>query len=701
MWFFLLLSFVRLERCTSFRKSCYESGVASLEVPADGNCLIWSFRTLYMGIQHCRQRSEADARKEQRLFRTWLKNLWLQRKDSPPWQIVWHALCWELVEEHEQQIEKARLAKVKKEPESEKPVTTPTKAPARPEPSQEASQKKLSTPPRVSDPRKRKVIQTGKAQAASGFGPKDPDHELKAPGCAEQYFLEPKVPSLRTMTTETFEKAMKTNKAMREFSEKVCQSLKRPKEEPKELVGKIELVEDDEEEQEKNDLEMDDWDGNKKRRRTGKFNRTCQKKVVTSKEQKHTAVSKWLAGKGLTYQVFVLKHRKVATMSRAWLCHNEGFVLFKKKLLDRTIFDSHCKGCTLALDECQITLESVDNFEADFQDPGKSAEMAEKLEEDPKQIDEAKKTRKRKLKDEELLLEYKRCIDYVAKTGGAEIEIEEASEPPSVLYYKCKICKNKANPEGKMNYLGPPKFNAVKFYLHQHLECPTHVRNRNRLQLLQAPPEEGSSDDRCPGYWVSEQNPSPTGSLYHYQTEFQLWCTNAKIDGELTRHQYFCDFAKGEWYCRHRSCSGRMSQDRQPCVACQSLGECSSVQRQVFRFATKWYAGLLLNKRLFRPSQEVDDFVAKLQNTAFGSRCSMWSSLLKLDNSELQQWTRRSFAKNGEATENLARFVDSVVSPSLRVHVSSIDCQMRSLFEQFSAAIDTNQLSAPQIMEFI
>ena len=47
----LLLSSLRLERCTELRRCCYESGLAFVEVPSDGNCLIWSLRTLFMGLE--------------------------------------------------------------------------------------------------------------------------------------------------------------------------------------------------------------------------------------------------------------------------------------------------------------------------------------------------------------------------------------------------------------------------------------------------------------------------------------------------------------------------------------------------------------------------------------------------------------------------------------------------------------------------
>ena len=698
----LLLSSLRLERCTELRRCCYETGLAFVEVPSDGNCLIWSLRTLFMGLEHCRSHSKKDAKKDQSLFRTLLKNLWIDRKDSPLWQVIWEALCSELMQKPEEK-DKADKPKVKKELGTEEKLCTPPKA-ARHEP-ELSGERKLSTPPRVEKANKRKLIQTGKNHAAPGFGPKEAEKQLKAPRPAGQNLLEPAIPDLRNMTTEAFEKAMNSKKSSQKTELKKPKPHEKhlePKEEQEEdqpLNGTVVLMEDDDDQ---DDLDMAEWDSGRKRRRTAKFTRTCQKKLPSTSQHKSAALSNWLARKGLTYQIFVLKHRKIATMKRTWICHNDGFVIFKKKLLDGTIFEGRCKGCSLALEECEITVESMQNFETDFS--GEAAITDHKEEKhQPEQTDEkSKKRRKRRQQaEEEILLEYKKCVEYVKDQGGSEVEFEETSPPPSVLHYKCKVCRTKGHPDGKINYLGPPKLNSVQFYLKQHLECPTHVRNRNRMKLIDGQEGKDPCEDRCPGYWVSDKNPFATGTLYHYETEFQLWCTNAKVDGEMTRHHYYSDLAQGRWYCRHRNCSGKVSQKQQACTACQSLGECGSVQRHVLRFATKWYAGILLNKRLFQPAESASEFLEKLQNSAFGARCSLWSSVVALDNAELQQWVRKSFAKNGDATDNLVRSVDSIVSPTLRVHVGSIDCRMKTLFTQFASAIDTNQLDAPQIVDFI
>lgn len=451
-------------------------------------------------------------------------------------------------------------------------------------------------------------------------------------------------------------------------------------------------------------------------RKKRQFKRSCMKKVHSALELEKKAFGHWLAEQGLTYNEFLLRHHKVAPLKKASVCPLGGFVSLKDMLLKKEAFntDLECKGCRLLLEEIPITKEDVEKFSDQFRMPDDD-EVIRKQSLQGTGGDEtigtarkkkrAKKNKTDNEKDVTQEEEYEKCISYV-KQYEPEIELMEGAG--NGLSYICRICLSREHPHGKPHYLAvskkAAKFNSVKFFMDQHVNCATHLKNLARTRQNEEKQTKGSDTEsqltNCPGLMISSTNSEPTGGLGLYEAEFRLWASYGRVDSDTTRHSYWCDLASNKWHCRHSRCSGKPFRGG-PCSQCLSMADSNGIRRQVVRFATKWYAAFLLSKRLFYSDKEAQQYEASISQTMFGQRVSTWTQITQLSNAELQQFVRKSWRmKPSEISDKIKDFLGFVITPCLNVHVTSIDCRMQSMFSQFAAAIDKNELSESCLLLF-
>lgn len=161
--------------------------MAFVLVPADGNCMVWSIRTLMMGLPHCSKSSQKTANKEQKQFRHMLKNLWIAKKSEPAWQLLFQALCLEVLQGHQ----------------TDQDLATPEKQCKR----KPQTPLNLLTPPPVEDEarKKRKLLRGGDVAPAPGFARKGAETKFRTREGAVS-FLEKPIPDLANACAEGFEK---------------------------------------------------------------------------------------------------------------------------------------------------------------------------------------------------------------------------------------------------------------------------------------------------------------------------------------------------------------------------------------------------------------------------------------------------------------------------------------------------------------
>lgn len=295
-------------------------------------------------------------------------------------------------------------------------------------------------------------------------------------------------------------------------------------------------------------------------------------------------------------------------------------------------------------------------------------------------------------------MEQQKCIEFIKSKGPVIELIEDGGK----LSYRCLACVSRGQPHGKVNLLGKADIRSVEYYLNQHLQCATHVKKmfawkqRNDLEGVTKEASTGTGI-KCPGYIISSQKNSSSGTLHLFEEEFKLWATHSMVTGK-TDHTYWCDISQDVWFARSDKCNGDLHAGQKEgdcCHACQSLGEPQALLRYVLKFAFKYHAAILLKKRLFHSEKEVEEHLAMISKTAFASRCYQWEKVHSLSNIELQQYVRQGFATISpeKRSQNLQNFMDSSVAPVLQVNACSVDNKAKALFSHFAVAVRGHQLS--------
>ena len=299
--------------------------------------------------------------------------------------------------------------------------------------------------------------------------------------------------------------------------------------------------------------------------------------------------------------------------------------------------------------------------------------------------------------------ESKQIEDFVLSLGPV---IQLVRHPK--LSYKCLACRTATQRDGKVGSLGSGKANllSAKHFLSQHLETPTHQKNFAKWSGKDCQTEEpegkvnngnqprnGDATGPCQGYVVCS---SASGTLGLFKDEFRLWATNCKLS-VISKHKYIVDASQEQYICRHEMCTGKAMCGTTLCRACEHMGEPKGpVQRLVMKFAAKYNAAMLLNKRLFYEESEATGFAEMVSKSAWGRRSDLWNKLVQSSSADLQMYVRKSFSYTpiSHRTQSLNQFMDSVVMPSISVHVQSIDNQMVTLFGQYTRALCGQHLSA-------
>lgn len=262
--------------------------------------------------------------------------------------------------------------------------------------------------------------------------------------------------------------------------------------------------------------------------------------------------------------------------------------------------------------------------------------------------------------------------------------------------YRCKVCRTQYQPEGKLNKLPSCIFKVVVKFLDQHLDSPGHLANLNkRAQSLAGPRVM-----ECKGLCL---NSHESGSLRNYTEEFCLWAAHTKLQGNAcsSHHSYHFDMSENQWWLRSKSCQKTFlsgaDASTSTCGDCLALSNPKSVQKLVVRFAFKYYAAKLLQKRLFSPETEVEELLSAVDATHFGqNNRAFWGKLKTLENGELQVYVRRAFASTPVQDRSglMNEFMGVVVNPCLKMHPTAIDSNLSCLAAQFVEALSKNQQSA-------
>ena len=106
-----------------------------MEVPADGDCMAWTLRTLFMGHHHASKFETKQAKEEIRRIRAMIASAWQKVKHDPSWQTLFDAYAVDRVEEEVPKTPEKQTNKPNKNT-SDHELDSMLQTPPRPDPPQ-------------------------------------------------------------------------------------------------------------------------------------------------------------------------------------------------------------------------------------------------------------------------------------------------------------------------------------------------------------------------------------------------------------------------------------------------------------------------------------------------------------------------------------------------------------------------------------
>ena len=627
--------------------------MAIMEVPADGDCMAWSLRALFMGMKYGGSSFKRPAaRQEVARIRTMISSCWESVSSNPIWRTLFRHFCAD------------------KLPSNQPPVTPPKKA-KKAETS--AEEKPLATPERVDGKKAAEKAEKKGIRRAEGAKPvplaqkaRPADASLELPGPKRQRLhQEPEAPDLE----EAYHKVMMDP----EGDESTVKD-----------VNDMDVAEVDE-----------DMLAEGPCRKRKKHSRMAKTVCRSSTELKMKKVTDWLSMMKLDYLEFLNIHRGYVRLKKAEACGAGGWKEFKKKLLAQEM--PECECCVGIMKSKGLTLEGCD---AEVNNSGIETEPAMPAEiqgEDEPKDDKTGGEDAPPLAGEDEEDEFQQCLNFIKKQGPV---IELVDEEDAVcLKYRCIACKTKNQPNGKVNKLPHANLKSVKFFLFQHLNGPTHKIKENAMKAREESARIPPTEIECPGFAVHD---FPESNLYQYLDELRIWLGHSSDESKLQRHEYRADPKGKSLWIRHCLCPRKFTPDEDQlphCAFCKTLADPRSVQKTVSRFMKKWHAAHLLQRRLFCSQEDLKELLADIGKTYYARNNKVsWGNVVALPNANLQAYVRRSFYHYTllDTCPILSAFLGSIVQPCMKVNVASTKSNLAALSSQFVHALQMNQQTAPR-----
>eukprot|EP00435_Cladocopium_sp_Y103_P020222 s835_g4.t3 len=632
--------------------------VAPIIVPADGNCLVWSLRCLFLEKYTNISFKTKASLKSAAHVRDIIKQMWTEKKTDQRWQTVFEFCYADHLQKNLNQKQPGRPAKL-------------AKRPADPAMEIESSPEKA--------PKTKPKLQIAAAAVPVPITAREPaSPTLKDPNSVRtQAFLEPAVPDLEDMLNADLLKGPPKGKKNGKKIESVCRK------------ENVEVQEDDLK------AEPDEIDEFAKKRLT-RHRRMMKKRPHDPQRVKQQRLNQFLASMKFGYPEFMRLHRRCAVFKKAGTCADKGFQALKDNLLSGKM--PKCEICLGWMSDHGVSHASVSEYVSNPPDapaaPAVAAEEGEAVAPGQQAAEEGEagapaKRKRSKAEVREECLAYIEAQPHIKAVDGA------------VLKYHCEICTSKKQPQGKVNVLGAqPTLNQVKTFISDHLTSQGHVKALAALmpekeESEEMPqPVEGDEELKCPGYCVSD--PKSTGTLHMYKDEFHIWATHTKLEGKAA-HSYWQDASNHKWYVWHKNCSGlRPDLQSMCCRLCESLGEPKAIQRLVVSFLRNFHSANLLSQRLYGTPEEQQEFIDQVEASAFGQfNCSSWEKLQSLPLHQLQAFVQGSYGTYPDhiMTSNMRYFIATVVRPCLKVNVTCLDAGLARVSAQFVHALANRRLN--------
>lgn len=633
-----------LERWCQMQAWLASHGLVASEVPGDGNCGVWSFLQFMTGNATLRSHECKDSCQQ---LREQIAKAWLTVKDD----LRWHA-CFE---HFVATFDRSNGGNLQAEVKAELHQTPKRKGPALP------GFVDLSTPP------KRETHETEEQKGASAVV------DVVAVGAQRTA-----CPMKQPLGEEDGRTARRVLRSCLENSE-AFGTPKRSKK--KKAVEEPAKQEGEDEEQEQG------GQGKAKRHRMHK------KKEKTEEERRQDAVQTYLASLGITWGFHQTFHAKSRTFG-VKKCNQ--FSILQQGLLECKMPECQCcvdmlKRCNFDMGDLQTILKNMNSEGCPSPAMERWRHLQKKLQVEealPLQGDTATEEDQSAVQVEPVM----NGEDGEDGEGEEHTEEHEATEQEQDVFaivkqnqflqllpfdthdrripIRCKVCRTKKQPEGKIFEGNEAKKNSIDHFVKQHCRRPTHLAALGRV-LGEAPTEDTADSEsdsercQCPchGYSLS------TDPKYEeFRTELATWARLTRLSRLFGKHKYIFSVATEELTVFHDNCVGvvmaKPNSGRVMCDECAHLNVASSAVKSAIRFRVKYWAAQYFQAKLFKSPGIAESIVQQMKDS---SLCRIHPArideVLNMPDSKLQTYLRSSWLKLPKelCTEQLSAFIEETV----------------------------------------
>lgn len=179
----------------------------------------------------------------------------------------------------------------------------------------------------------------------------------------------------------------------------------------------------------------------------------------------------------------------------------------------------------------------------------------------------------------------------------------------------CALCTSKTQPAGRVFDMCTLKRDSAIFFLKQHCESITHMKNVARRRGDQVSVDLQPDLLECLGLSLEHESSGALRMMADEVTQWVAW----QGPSELRKHNYTLSSNTSSLTLRHDRCLKRTSHlefGRPVCAECMKLNQKDGIRRTVIRNAVKKFAAEELYARLFESTERMEELKRSRKESA-------------------------------------------------------------------------------------
>lgn len=228
---------------------------------------------------------------------------------------------------------------------------------------------------------------------------------------------------------------------------------------------------------------------------------------------------------------------------------------------------------------------------------------------------------------------------------------------------RCKACRSKRQPLGKIFECHMPTVNCVRSFIRQHCRGQSHLASVRRLlegkgleEEIAEPLQDKPSTAPCvpcQGYSLTH---GPDRSS-RWREEMIRWARFNDLSKGPVKHVYTHRMSENELVIHHEQCDGQLPDrsdgTRHVCSKCWDSALRDTAFKSALRFSHKYWAAVVCKAHLFQGEAAVDELMKDLEETEFWKTQKQKLAKLFADPAALQTKVRQAHFWGGGDVYNM------------------------------------------------